>query len=81
MKFKYIPMLFLAASLGLASCDDYLDKEPESNVTPAAFFTSEADLAAYTINMYGVLTSNNQGSYWLLKPLGARQLEGRLNWR
>ena len=63
MKFKYIPMLFLAASLGLASCDDYLDKEPESNVTPAAFFTSEADLAAYTINMYGVLTSNNQGSY------------------
>ena len=63
MKFKYIPMLFLAASLGLASCDDYLDKEPESNVTPAAFFTAEADLAAYTINMYGVLTSNNQGSY------------------
>ena len=62
MKFKYIPMLFLAASLGLASCDDYLDKEPESNVTPAAFFTSEADLAAYTINMYGVLTSNNPGS-------------------
>ena len=63
MKFKYIPMLFLAASLGLASCDDYLDKEPESDVTPAAFFTAEADLAAYTINMYGVLTSNNQGSY------------------
>lgn len=61
MKFKYIPMLFLAASLGLASCDDYLDKEPESDVTPAGY--------------------RQPGCHWLLKPLGARQLEGRLNWR
>ena len=56
-------MLVLGASLGLTSCNDFLDKEPESNVTPAAFFTAEADLAAYTINLYGVLTSIGPGSY------------------
>ena len=56
-------MLVLGASLGLTSCNDFLDKEPESNVTPAAFFTAEADLAAYTINLYGVLTSIVPGSY------------------
>ncbi len=56
-------MLVLGASLGLTSCNDFLDKEPESNVTPAAFFTAEADLAAYTINLYGVLTSISPGSY------------------
>ena len=63
MKLKYISMLVLGASLGLTSCNDFLDKEPESNVTPAAFFTAESDLAAYTINLYGVLTSIAPGSY------------------
>ena len=54
MKIKYISMLLLGVTLGLTSCDDYLDKEPESNVTPASFFTSADDLAAYTVNLYGV---------------------------
>ena len=56
-------MLLLGATLGLTSCDDYLDKEPESNVTPASYFTSADDLAAYTVNLYGVLTSIGPGSY------------------
>ena len=56
MKIKYISMLLLGVTLGLTSCDDYLDKEPESNVTPASFFTSADDLAAYTVNLYGALT-------------------------
>lgn len=63
MKIKYISMLLLGATLGLTSCNDYLDKEPESNVTPASFFTSADDLAAYTVNLYGVLTSIGPGSY------------------
>ena len=63
MKIKYISMLLLGVTLGLTSCDDYLDKEPESNVTPASFFTSADDLAAYTVNLYGVLTSIAPGSY------------------
>ena len=65
MKLKYISMLVLGASLGLTSCNDFLDKEPESSVTPASYFTSEADLAAYTVNLYGFFTSIGQGSYGL----------------
>ena len=53
MKLKYISMLVLGASLGLTSCNDFLDKEPESNVTPASFFTSADDLAAYTVKKPG----------------------------
>ncbi len=63
MKLKYISMLVLGASLGLTSCNDYLDKEPESSVTPAAYFTGEADLAAYTVNLYGFFTAFSPGSY------------------
>lgn len=45
MKIKYLPLLLLGASL--TACNDFLDKEPESLVTPKAYFGSEADLAAY----------------------------------
>lgn len=57
MKFKYLSMFMLGASLmGLTACNDYLDKEPESAVTPDAYFLAEADLAAYTINLYNFNT-------------------------
>jgi len=57
MKFKYVSMLMLGASLvSLTACNDYLDKEPESAVTPEAYFLAEADLAAYTINLYNFNT-------------------------
>ena len=53
MKFKYLSMLLLGASLtGLTACDDFLDVEPQSDITPAAFFTTAEDLGAYTINLY-----------------------------
>ena len=38
--------------LALTSCNDYLDREPLSVVTPEAYLHSEADLAAYTIGRY-----------------------------
>ncbi|MBR8706336.1 hypothetical protein IX324_002125 [Bacteroides pyogenes] len=60
MKIKYLPLLLLGASL--TACNDFLDKEPESLVTPKAYFGSEADLAAYAINLYN-FTSINPGSY------------------
>ena len=65
MKFKYLSMLLLGASLtGLTACDDYLDVEPQSTITPAAFFTSADDLGAYTINMYNsTFTYIAPGSY------------------
>ena len=65
MKFKYLSMLLLGASLsGLTACDDYLDMVPESSITPGSFFYAESDLAAYSINLYNsVFTYINPGSY------------------
>lgn len=57
MKFKYLSILMLGASLtGLTACNDFLDKVPESAVTPDAYFMAEADLAAYSINLYNFNT-------------------------
>ena len=56
---------YMALGLGLltmASCNDFLDREPKSDITPQAYFTSEADLAAYTINQYTFRSISN-GSY------------------
>ena len=61
MKLKYISILCLGASLtGFTACNDYLDVVPESSITPGTFFGAEADLAAYSINLYNfkVLNSN-----------------------
>ena len=58
-------MLLLGASLtGLTACDDYLDVVPESSITPESFFNAEADLSAYSINMYNsTFTYIAPGSY------------------
>lgn len=48
--FQYVAMG--VAVFGLTACDDFLDREPQSDITPSAFFTSEADLASYVINQY-----------------------------
>ena len=57
MKFKYLSILMLGASLtGLTACNDFLDKVPESAVTPDSYFMAEADLAAYSINLYNFNT-------------------------
>lgn len=64
MKLKYLNIFLLGVSLaGFTSCNDFLDKEPESSVTPAAYFTAEADLAAYSINLYNFFTCIAPGSY------------------
>jgi hypothetical protein len=40
----------------LAGCNDFLDRDPLSNVTPGNYLRSEADLAAYTIARYNFPT-------------------------
>lgn len=50
------------AFVALAGCDKFLDKEPQSLVTPPTYFRAEADLAAYSINLYD-FTTINPGSY------------------
>ena len=63
MKFKYLSIFMLGTALtGLTACNDFLNMEPESSITPAAFFSSEADLAAYSINLYN-FSCFTPGSY------------------
>ena len=63
MKLKYLSIFMLGAAFtGLTACDDFLNVEPESSVTPAAYFTAEADLAAFSINLYN-FSCISPGSY------------------
>jgi hypothetical protein len=48
----------------LASCNDFLDREPLDQVTPEKYFASESDLATYTITAYPFETIS-PGSYGL----------------
>ena len=64
MKHLYINLLFLVTALvGFSACNDYLDVEPESSISAEAYFTSEEDLSAYSINLYGFFTSISPSSY------------------
>lgn len=55
MKFNYI---ILICMLILGSCsDDFLDKEPLSDVTPSTFFLKSSDLELYTNGFYRMFPS------------------------
>ncbi|PTN06291.1 RagB/SusD family nutrient uptake outer membrane protein [Mangrovibacterium marinum] len=54
-------MVIALAALSFTSCNDFLDREPLSNVTPNDYLWSEADLAAYTINQYDFPTHSGWG--------------------
>lgn len=50
-----VPVLF--------SCNDYLDREPLSQITPDYYLTEESQLASYINNIYpGILPSTNRVS-------------------
>lgn len=55
---KHIGILSISVLLlgGLTACNDFLDREPLDKVTPEVFFSSEDDLASYTINCYSFQT-------------------------
>ncbi len=65
MKFNiYIKTALLMAAAGsMTSCNDFLDKEPTSQVTPEKYFNDEASLQYYANNMYTILTSHGNWSY------------------
>ena len=61
---KYISAILLAgAAVTLASCDDYLDREPESSLIPDTFFTSEDNLRSFTQRFYTWLDSHSNYDY------------------
>jgi len=61
MKSKNI--LFLVGTiflLSISSCsDDFLDRQPSSNITPENYLKQEADLVSYVVNLYSVFPTDN----------------------
>lgn len=55
MKNRFTSILasgLMGASALLMGCNDFLDREPLSNVTPNAYLKSEVDLATFTVSQY-----------------------------
>ncbi|QRX64605.1 RagB/SusD family nutrient uptake outer membrane protein [Dysgonomonadaceae bacterium zrk40] len=65
-KYKYLYHIILAAVLfaGITSCDDFLDKEPMSNISPEKYYSSAAQLDAILMDLYPhILPSHSNWSY------------------
>ena len=63
---KYISSaLAVVVALGLTGCNDYLNQQPEDKIIPENFFTSAANLQAYTLNFYTILPSHSDNTYQL----------------
>ena len=63
---KYISALFIGGSLlGLTSCNDFLNEQPEAQLIPETFFSTADQLAAYAINFYGNFPVHDQYTYSL----------------
>ncbi len=48
----YIALLSLGLSLSFTSCDSFLDREPQSTVSPQRYFNSSTQLKAYCDEIY-----------------------------
>ena len=62
---KYINItLFAVVFAGMTSCQDYLDREPLSSVSPESYFTVASQLQAYSDDMYPrILPGSGNNSY------------------
>ena len=49
----------VALALGLSSCDDFLTKEPETQLSPNSFYSSDAELELWTNRFYLQLSAPN----------------------
>ena len=63
---KLYNKLIFGSLMGMAvmatSCDDFLDRSPETSITPELYFSSADDLAAYVTAYYPSLLLNVNGS-------------------
>ncbi|WP_029906745.1 RagB/SusD family nutrient uptake outer membrane protein [Prevotella sp. 10(H)] len=60
---KYIVSIFIITTL--IGCNDFLDKEPLSQITPEVYLTEESQLAAYANGLYPdlILSHSMSGNY------------------
>ncbi len=49
-------VVFLLAAVSFVACDDFLDREPLSDITPTVYFRQEGDLQAYVMKLYNFPT-------------------------
>ena len=63
LKFKHIFFCSLIgmSGLGVTSCDDFLDREPITSITPDAYFSTADHIANYVNNYYNSYLVNTQG--------------------
>ena len=60
MKLKYLMCICIVCFF--TSCDDFLDREPLSQITPDVYLNEESQLAAYAIYLYaGVIPTFDEG--------------------
>ncbi len=60
MKNINIKTILLLLAISFIACDDFLDREPLSDVTPEVYFRQESDLATYSISLYHFPNHGNQ---------------------
>ncbi|MBO4446497.1 MAG: RagB/SusD family nutrient uptake outer membrane protein [Bacteroidales bacterium] len=53
MKKIFYPIIAILAGLSFVSCDDMLDILPKNQMTADTFFKNDAELKAFSINLYG----------------------------
>lgn len=59
----YIAILACIITTGLTSCDDFLDREPKSKISPETYFTNASQLRAYCDAVYSdILPSHGTGN-------------------
>ncbi len=63
LKKIYIFPIVAACGILTSSCNDFLDREPISSITPAQYFNSAEELGAYAINYYTSLIATNDAAY------------------
>ena len=62
LKKIYYPLMAVSFGLFASSCNDFLDREPISSITPAQYFNSADELGAYAINYYTSLIATNDAA-------------------
>lgn len=63
---KFIKTILVGAvAVGFTSCEDFLDRQPESSLIPETYFTDAALLEAYTQNFYEILPAHGVNYYTL----------------
>lgn len=63
MKIKNYYIVGATLLLSLSACNSYLDREPQSTVSPSNYLTSAKHLDAYASNQYTSLITSNSYSY------------------